>query len=109
MIWAIYVLAVLAMLGQIADAYTTYEGIFVLKVATEGNQNWFTQWMTKAGGGSRLLLKPGLTGAVAALAIYVSHHALVGVVVSVPCLTGLAYSGIDAGIHNYKINKAGKK
>jgi len=104
-----YLLAatIIAVAGQCSDAWTTYYGIFVKKVATEGDMNWFTQW--QAGNKWRMLLtKPLLATGLAFTINKVFTGVVYAEVFGFVICAALAYSGISAGIHNYKINSAAK-
>ena len=99
--------ACVAAAAQFLDGYTTYRGLYVKKVAVEGNKSGFTQWLSKAPW--RLLtIKPAMCLALAGTAAIYNHFDPGTNFYSVLVVFALGPAivlGIMAAVHNIKINK----
>ena len=96
-----------AFAGQGLDSYTSYEGIFVKKIATEGSTSFFAKLFT-SNKYLCLLAKPSLVIliTVAMLAAGFDGFALLG---AAALQSTFAVLGFQAGRHNLAVNSAAKK
>ena len=99
--------------GQFYDCYTTYQGIFVQKTATEANSSWFAKMFTSnkyllllgkplicVGAGIGLFMAANSVHTGQAIDSIISHIA-----VFVPCVIGTVL-GVSVGRENAIDNKA---
>ena len=88
--------------GSLGDAYTTYEGIFVKKVAKEGDMSWLAQWAAKAPW-RLFVVKPAMIGAVALVTNLwpVLPYTLYAQIVAYLLFAGF---GLFATLNNVKVN-----
>lgn len=97
--------------GQFLDGYTTYKGIFVKKIAVEGNQSWFAQLVTKRAW-TCLTVKPVLTAAVIGLMLWAGPQsdfgAYAGDVIAIGLGALATWSGFNAAKGNATKNSAAK-
>lgn len=96
--------AIAAIVGQCADAWTTYWGIYILKMDSEGDTFWFTQWIA-ASKWRLLTIKPAFAVLIAVATLKYFSAVTIDEYFGIACLIALAASGIDAGlIHNLPLN-----
>jgi prepilin signal peptidase PulO-like enzyme (type II secretory pathway) len=96
--WDIAPILATALVGL--DCFTTYRGVYVKKIATEGDSFIFTKWA--AAKPWRLLLPPLIPGVLippAAISNFYVQAAVTGLAI------GIVVKSAIAVIHNLKINK----
>jgi hypothetical protein len=111
---AVSLATVAASVGQFLDAYTTYVGVDVERVATEGNPSSFTQWLVKHPT-VNFILKAGYPAVIGGFALFGVHGHIeadsilpIEVIVSA-ALSAIAFFGFKAAYGNNQINQVGKE
>lgn len=100
------ILGAVAIVGQCADAFTTYWGIYILKMDSEGNTDPIVQWIAKSK--FRLLTIKPAVAILSAVALHFTFHNHLSLILQLTTLcsaSALASSGIWAGlVHNLPLN-----
>ena len=97
-----------AFAGQLSDCITTYIGIYVKKIAVEGDQAAIAQWIAKRPWALFTVKPLGILAISYALNNLVGSGGTIGTVFNIAgigLLGVFAYRGFSAGYHNYLINE----